>query len=393
MGAVFFCCAGLPLHYITIRLRAMAGARRNRSWQFTKMRIERYIITEVLKPFVAVLGILLALFGCFTLARYLAAAVTDTLGPGLMLRLVLLKLLIATEVLVPVALYFSAIMGLGRMHRDQEMVALNAAGVGPGTVIRSVVLLAVPVVMVVALISIMARPWAYAESYLLDASARAEFSPERVQGGKFYGSEQSGRVLYTQHKDADTGEMHEVFLFRRGSLASTLVSARSAEHRENRDTGAAQLHLTDGQLYRLQHTADKDEVTDFSSLVFNLAQPDAAVGYKRKAASTGVLMGSDTPAEIAEWQWRLSRPLATLLLVLAAIPLSIATPRQGRHERMVVAALIFAVYYNLTGLAQSWVEQGVVGPMPGVWWLHGLMAVAVIWILRSGSAPLRGRVS
>ncbi len=357
------------------------------------MRIERYIVAEVLKPFLAVLGILLALFGCFTVARYLAAAVTETLGLGLMLRLVLLKLLIATEVLVPVALYFSAIMGLGRMHRDQEMVALNAAGIGSGTVIRSMVLLGVPVAILVALLSIMARPWAYAESYLLDASARAEFSPDRIQGGKFYGSEQSGRVLYTQRKDAETFEMHEVFLFRRGSLASTLVSARSAEHREDRATGAAQLHLRDGQLYRLQHGAGADEVTDFSTLVFNLAQPDAALGYKRKAASTGVLLGSDTPAEIAEWQWRLSRPLATLLLVLAAIPLSIATPRQGRHERMVIAALVFAVYYNLTGLAQSWVEQGVVGTLPGVWWLHGLMAAAVIWILRSGGGTVRGRTA
>ncbi len=357
------------------------------------MRIERYIVAEVLKPFLAVLGILLAMFGCFTVARYLAAAVTETLGTALMLRLVLLKLLIATEVLVPVALYFSAVMGLGRMHRDQEMVALRAAGIGSGTVIRSMLLLGVPVAVLVAWLSISARPWAYAESYLLDASARTEFSPEHVQGGKFLGSESSGRVLYTQFKDPDSAEMREVFLFRRGDLASTLVSAHRAEHRENRTTGAAQLHLRDGQLYRLQHGSGPDRVTTFSDLVFNLTQPDAAVGYKRKAAATGVLLNSELPAEVAEWQWRLSRPLATLLLVLAAIPLSHAAPRQGRHERIVIAAMVFAVYYNLSGLAQSWVEQGVVGALPGVWWLHGLMAAAVIWILRAGNGVLRGRAA
>lgn len=355
------------------------------------MRIERYIIAEVLKPFVAVLGILLALFGCFTVARYLAAAVTETLGVALLFRLVLLRMLIATEVLVPVALFFSAVMGLGRMHRDQEMVALRAAGVGTGTVVQSMLLLGVPVAVLVGCLSVAARPWAYAESYLLDASARTEFSPERMQGGKFYGSEQSGRVLYTQHKDPDTAEMREVFLFRRGTLASTVVSARRAEHHENALTGKAQLHLRNGQLYRLRQRPGTDQVTDFADLVFNLAQPDAAVGYKRKAASTGVLMGSELPAEIAELQWRLSRPLATLLLVLAAIPLSHAAPRQGRHERIVIAALVFAVYYNLGGLAQSWVEQGVVGAVPGVWWLHALMAVGIVWILRGGTGSLRGR--
>jgi len=355
------------------------------------MRIERYIIAEILKPFLAILGILLTLFGCFIVARYLAEAVTETLGLALMLRLVLLKLLIATEVLVPVALYFSAVMGLGRMHRDQEMVALRAAGIGSGTVIRSILILGVPVALLVASLSIAARPWAYGESYLLDASARTEFSPEHVQGGKFLGSENSGRVLYTQYKDPDSAEMREVFLFRRGDVTSTLVSARRAEHRENRVTGAAQLQLHDGQLYRLQHGPGGDQVTTFSELVFNLAQPEIALGYKRKAVVTGVLLASELPAEIAEWQWRLSRPLATLLLVLAAIPLSHAAPRQGRHERLVIAAVVFAVYYNLNGLAQSWVEQGVVGAFPGVWWLHSLMAVAVIWVLRAGNGMQRAR--
>ena len=199
-------------------------------------------------------------------------------------------------------------------------------------------------------------------------------------------------MLYAQYKDPDSAEMREVFLFRRGDLASTLVSAHSAEHREN-PTGAGQLHLRNGQLYRLQRGPGTDQVTTFADLVFNLSQPDIAVGYKRKAAATGVLLGSELPAEIAEWQWRLSRPLATLLLVLAAIPLSHAAPGQGRHERVVIAAMVFAVYYNLGGLAQSWVEQGVVGPLPGVWWLHGLMAAAVVWVLRANGGVLGGRTA
>ncbi|MBI1731819.1 MAG: LPS export ABC transporter permease LptF [Gammaproteobacteria bacterium] len=357
------------------------------------MRIERYIIAEVLKPFLAVLGILLALFACFSVGRYLAAAVTETLGIIALARLVLLKTMIASEVLVPVALYFSVIMGLGRLYRDREIVALRAAGVGPGAIIRAILILAVPVSILVGCLSVAARPWAYAESYLLDAEARAEFSPARVQAGKFYGSEESGRVLYAQRKDPDTLEMQEVFLFRRGAQASTVVNARRAEHHENPATGKSQLHLFEGQLYRLPRDRGADQVTEFDDLVFNLTQPDAAIGYRRKAAATATLLASAAPAEIAEWQWRLSRPLATLLLVLVAVPLSRATPGQGRHERSIVAALVFAVYYNLSGLAQSWVEQGVVGAIPGVWWLHGLMAAGVIWILRAGTVTPRTAVS
>jgi lipopolysaccharide export system permease protein len=63
-----------------------------------------------------------------------------------------------------------------------------------------------------------------------------------------------------------------------------------------------------------------------------------------------------------------------------AIPLSRSSPRQGKSEKIIAAAVIFAIYYNLSGLAQTWVEQGVIGSFPGVWWLHFLMLVAVITV-------------
>ena len=96
------------------------------------------------------------------------------------------------------------------------------------------------------------------------------------------------------------------------------------------------------------------------------------------------LMLSDEPTDIAELQWRLSRPLATILLALIAIPLSRSSPRQGRNEKIFTATLIFALYYNLSGLARTWVEQGTVASFPGIWWLHTLMTIVVAIMLFPG---------
>ena len=66
--------------------------------------IERYITRELLIPFIVVGGILATVFASFSSARFLAGAVTESLGVAAMLKLVLLKTLIALEVLMPIAL-------------------------------------------------------------------------------------------------------------------------------------------------------------------------------------------------------------------------------------------------------------------------------------------------
>jgi lipopolysaccharide export system permease protein len=90
-------------------------------------------------------------------------------------------------------------------------------------------------------------------------------------------------------------------------------------------------------------------------------------------------MESDKPRDVAELQWRFSRPIAAILLALIAVPFSRSPPRKDKGERTIfAAALVFAIYYILSGLAQTWVEQGTVGKFPGIWWLYILMFIAAL---------------
>ena len=339
--------------------------------------IERYIIREVLRPFSFVLIILVALFACFSSARYLAEAVTETLGVYFMVKLILLKTFIALEVLVPIALYTSVVIGLGRLHRDREIVALNAAGAGNKRIIGPVMLVSIPVALAVGALSLYGRPWAYENSYILDARAKADLNTDRFQAGRFYGNEDTGTVIYIADKDRTSGSMSRVFYYTRKGEVSEITAAVSARQDKSLQDGRLRVSLDDGLVYRLQRNSPEDEVARYDRLIRFHEDPEVSIGYKRKAQATPDLLESDMPEDIAEAQWRLSRPLATLLLALIAIPLSHSSPRQGKNERVFMAALIFAVYYNLSGVAQTWVEQGVMDEIPGVWWLHALMALVV----------------
>ena len=343
--------------------------------------IERYIVAEVLKPLAAVLGILVGLFVCFSSARYLAEAITETLGVALMMKLVFLKTLIALEVLIPVALYVSIVIALGRMHRDQEIIAMRAAGINGIRIIKAILWVALPVGMVVGLLSVMGRPWAYQDSYILDARANAELNTDRFQAGRFYGNEDSARVIYIQHKNENDGNMSNIFHYidkdgRKEIILSRYATQISAEQGEK-----AEIHLFDGTIHRIYEDDAEDEIVKFEKLVLYLDQAEDDIGYKRKAAATTSLLLSEEAADVAELQWRLSRPFATILLALIAIPLSRSSPRQGRNEKIFTAALVFALYYNLSGLARTWVEQEMVASFPGIWWLQALMMIVVVVLL------------
>lgn len=93
------------------------------------------------------------------------------------------------------------------------------------------------------------------------------------------------------------------------------------------------------------------------------------------------LMRSDEPEHIAEFQWRLSIPLATIILALIAVPLSKSEPRAGRYGRLAIGLLVFIIYLNMMSAAKAWVEQSTISPALGIWWVHGCMLLFALGLL------------
>ncbi|MCW5598881.1 MAG: LPS export ABC transporter permease LptF [Nitrosomonas sp.] len=344
--------------------------------------IEKYITRELLIPFFAVTSILVGLFVSFSTARILASAVTETLGMVAMLQLVMLKTIIALEVLVPISFYVAIIYGLSRLSRDQEMNILRAVGFGDNRILYTVLLIVIPVSIVSGTLSLYARPWAYAESYILDAQAQAELNANRFQAGRFYGSEKSGRVIFVQAKDDSGMRMKEIFHFIKKDGISEIVVAKEAIQQQQLSLDQRpHTELFNGFIYRLAYPEGKDSAIQYEKMIY-YNENELVTNYRRKAASTRELWESEQPRDIAELQWRLSRPVATILLALIAVSFTRVSPRQDKSDKtLLLAAVIFAVYYNLTGLAQTWVEQGVIPSMPGVWWLYLLLFIIAVLLL------------
>ena len=101
----------------------------------------------------------------------------------------------------------------------------------------------------------------------------------------------------------------------------------------------------------------------------------------RKIRETSALIGSEDREDQAELQWRIAAPLTVLLLGLAAVPLSHASPRAGRDGKLVFGILAYLFYSNLLALGQAWVAKGYVASSIGLWWVHALAAVLTFWLV------------
>ncbi len=321
------------------------------------MIIDRYLIREVVAPFVAVTAILMVIFLTFSLSRYLTDATGGLLTGDEVVRLTLLRGVVALEVLLPIGLYVAVILGLGRLYRDAEMEALRAGGVGEGRLLRPILALAVLLATLVGVLSTIARPWAYAQTYALQARAEASSEVERIKPARFYSYPDRQRTVFIERMSDQGRRLENVFIRTRDGDDLQVLTSQRGRFEPFVDEDHHRLELLEAKVYK-QVSDGPDLTGEFGSFAVPLrVRAPEPVGYRSKAESTLSLRTSEDPAARAEYQWRLSTPVSTLLLAMLAIPLSRSRPRQGQYARMLVAMIVYAVYFNFLGINRTWIEQ------------------------------------
>ena len=342
------------------------------------MIIHRYLTREILKPLIAVCSILIIIFVSYKSDRYLADVVEGLLPANTVISLLFLKATIALEVLLPITLYLSVVIGLGRLYTDSEMTALFACGVSPKTVLRSVFVFSLLLAVLVGTLSLFVRPWAYEKSYHITTQAENNLDFSQIRSGHFYEKNHGDRVIFVDDRDHSKASNNGVFtLTERDNVVQAILAQRAYQETDH-VTGQKTIVFVDGHRYTLSRDGSRDRMIRFGTMTIQLKEKEPKPEYKRKAALTLELAASTDTYDIAEFQWRLSTALSTVLLGLLGIPLSRASPRQGKYAKLLTAVIIYAVYYNLVAIARNWVEQGIVSPMPGIWWAHALLGCTVI---------------
>jgi lipopolysaccharide export system permease protein len=343
--------------------------------------ITRYLIREVTKPLVVILGILIALFASYSAAGFLSDAVNGLLPFDTVAEMIGLKALISLEVLIPVSLYMSVLLSFGKLYGDSEFTAMFALRVTPARIVGAVLALSGCLALFVASLSLTMRPWAYEKLHELSKQAEVTLDVSTMEAGTFYVGQHGNRVIFLSHRDGPTSPAQDAFVQLWHDDRTEIILAPLAyplsQATSNSDSN---ISLKDAHIYEIGH-ADKqlDQAMTAQEMIVDLNRhDDTALEYSSVAASTAHLAVSRSAADIAEFQWRLSTPLSTLLLGMLGIPLSCVKPRQSKYEKFGTAILIYSGYYLLCTSARTWVQHGVVAEFPGIWWAPTILAVILV---------------
>lgn len=344
------------------------------------MRIlDRYIFREIALTWLSVTGVLLLILLTQQFARVLGDVAKGNLPRDAAFEVIGLSAVQYLTLLVPVGLFLSVMLALGRLYRDSEMPAMMACRVGPAGVYRPLAMLLLPLGLGVAWISLEIGPEAYTSIERIGAEARREADLASIEAGRFTTFGPDRAVVYGERVGADRG-LEKVFMQRRlpnGQLEVVVAERGEQVETENPDTRLLVLH--DGRRYEGIPGTASFRVVEFAEhgIPYQLPSLDPSDPEPRAMPLVDLLQQDDVNAK-AELQWRLSVPISTALLAFLAVPLSRSRPRAGRYGRIALGLLVFIIYLNMLNAGKAWIEQGVVPPSIGLWWVHlGMLLFAL----------------
>ncbi len=348
--------------------------------------LDRYVAREVASHALGGFAVVLAIFLVTRLSTLLSDAAIGSL-PGSVLALLLgLRTVMALPSLLPAVLYVGVLLAMNRLSRDREILAMETAGVTPGRLERGVLGVAICAAVAIAVLSFTGRPWAAARFNEVRDKAIADSGLDNLMPGIFYELQTAAHeVVFAESRSVSAPEyLENVFVQRRTETGIAVFSASRAVESRDAAAGFRNLILEDGFQYELDPNGGKHQVTQFERLAMQVPlAPREADSALEKSLSISALATTRDPEAVAELQWRSAMPISAILLCLLAVPLGRSDARSGRAARVFLAALLYVVYRTLLGTMKSWVADGMMPPLPGLWVVHGACLVVAVGLGRA----------
>ncbi|MFN6961699.1 MAG: LPS export ABC transporter permease LptF, partial [Rhodocyclaceae bacterium] len=316
------------------------------------------------------------------LIRLLKAAATGATASEGVAALLGFAALQFLPLVLSLTLFISILLTLSRSYRDSEMVIWFSSGLPLTAWVRPVLRFAVPVVLLIAVLSLFLSPWAVGKrvEFMQRMDHRDDLT--RVTPGAFNESARGDRVFFVEsvpETDGRPDKVRNVFISSIQHGRQGVVAAAEG-HVEIAPNGDRFIVLSQGRRYEGAAGVAEYRLMAFDRYAIRIeaAEDGGHTEKSVKSKSTWELVQQPSTPNRAELIWRIGVPISALVLALWAIPLSFVNPRAGRTPNLILALLTYMIYSNLLSVGQAWVGQGRIPFVVGAWAVHGLMLLLLI---------------
>lgn len=349
------------------------------------MLIFRSLCKEVYGTLLAATVILLLIFITNQLVHYLNSAASGRIGITAVLGVLALQVPLLLSYLLPIALFISVLVVLGRWGTDHEMMAMEACGLTRFRCLRMALTIALVVAALVAWLMLYVEPkvqW-YRTTILERSIAKA--SIQKILSDEFQAFGRDGWTLYAHKPNQSQQVLAPIFLARPEQQNKNwdVLIAQHATEVQNPQTRDHFMKFSHGSRYVGMPGQNDFKVVHFNQYLSRLhATPVKSPDDVKYQPTSELLTSAQHSANAnAELQWRLAIPISTIISIIIAVALSEVKPRHGRFAALIPAIIIYIAYADLMILGRSWIASDSMLGAYSLWVIHGIMLLVALALL------------
>jgi LPS export ABC transporter permease LptG/LPS export ABC transporter permease LptF len=342
--------------------------------------LDRYIIREILPPFVLVLLIFTFLLVLPPLMTYLENLLAKGVSWPTAARIILTLVPQALGLTIPMALLVGLLIGLGRLSADREAVALLACGVSPYRLLRPVGLIATAAGAATLYVMLVAIPDANQTFREITFDIITKKFETDIRPRVFF-QDFPGWVLYARDepepgvpgwKDlmvADTRKPSDTMVYfaergrvmlDRGKRQAFLILERGTRYSTNAATGEA-----DTLEFQGEHVLTLDPDTVFPQISIQRGPNEKTIDELKAEIAQKIPKGISPHPEIIAWQQKFSIPVACVVFAVTGLALGLTVAREGKFAGFVVGIAVIFAYYVVMMMAESLTKGYYAEPQAG----------------------------
>jgi LPS export ABC transporter permease LptG/LPS export ABC transporter permease LptF len=357
--------------------------------------IDRYLIREILPPFL----IALAVFTFVLDIMPLLDAASALLAKGVALRTiaVMLALLLpqALGLTIPMAFLTGLLMALGRLSGDREAVAMLACGISPMRLFRPVLFAGIAAGLLTLYVMVWLLPDCNQRYNNIAWRLLSEQTEHEVKPLRFYDGF-PGKVLYVQDANPVEGWSGVFVADTTKAGRPSVATAERGRLYLNRERQQVVLSLrdateympgTDERVYDRSRTVSSEPLL-FTILASDMFQPvghgfpEMSIAELRASIAAENKVGMSGRIQYFYWQQMFSFPVACLVFALLGLPIGLHTRKEGKLAGFVVGLGVVFLYYALMKTGESVTKGNMLPPVWARWvpnLILGPIGIAVLW--------------
>lgn len=358
--------------------------------------LDRYLIREILPPFLLALGLFTFLMAVKPMLDYAQGLLVKGVPLPTIGFLLLVLLPQSLGITIPMALLTGVLMGLGRLSADREAVAMLACGVSPLRLLRPVLALAlvaggVNMYLLVKLVPDANQRFREETFALLQRMGENDIRPgvffEGFPNKVIRVRDVAPGGVWTDVMLADTSDPGRtaITLAPQGFLqvdaerreVAIVLPGESARYVPGED------NVYDMAVGRdLRFAVSADSVFGTGDIMPARGRAEMTVADLRRVEAEKIASGVSPHPEVMHRHQMVSFPVACLVFAIIGVALGIHTRREGKLGGLALGLGVIALYYAIMMTFESLVKGGHFSPYWARWMPNILVGVLAVCALR-----------